>query len=151
MRPGWKYVSYEIAFAAGTQQQRVNFLINNYLVGRKIYNLTVYTSNDMAHSPVTTANVLWTPAQILEASLTLYCFDPANPGGGPKAEWIKDMPVNALHVNFNTQNSVAGSSTNRATDFAGLEVDFNKSYITFAQPITPSVGTSALFGVYYGD
>lgn len=147
---GWKYVAYEIAMTVGQPVVQQNFLINNYLVDRPIWAIEVYSSLDIANSPISTANVVWTPAQMLQASLTLYCFDPNDPtNAGAKAEWIKNLPVNTLHRNFNT--ATAGTSSVFArTQFNGIKIDFNNSFIKFAVAPALTANTSALFGVYYG-
>lgn len=146
----FKYVSYEIAMRAGTVVSQQNFLVNNYLVGRPIWAIDVYYSTDMGHSPISTANVVWTAAQALEASLTLYAFDPTDDkNNAAKGDWIKDIPVSSLHRNASSLATNTASYVFSQFRLQGLKIDWNNSYIKFAQAPTLSVGTSALFGVYY--
>lgn len=135
---------------AGTPSGQKNFLVNNYLVGRQIWQIDVYYSTDIAHSPISTANVVWTPAQALEATLTLYCFDPKKPDDvGAKGEWIKDIPVSSLHRNASSLATNTAPYVFAGFKVNGLKVDWNNSYIRFMVPPVLGVATSALFGVYY--
>lgn len=146
----FKYVSYEIAMAAGTPVGQKNFLVNNYLVGRQIWQIDCYYSTDMGNSPISSANVVWTAAQALQACLTLYCYDPMHPDdNAKKGEWIKDIPVATLHRNASSLATNTASYVFAGFKVNGLKIDWNNSYIRFIVPPVLSVGTSALFGVYY--
>jgi hypothetical protein len=154
-RPTAKYISYEIPIKAGSSGNQYNFPVNMYLTGvnespAKIYGLEVFSSADIAYSPISTGNQILTPELLRQATLTLYCYDPSKPGdAGAKGEWIKQVPLLALHRLFNTHSADQGVSSLRALLLNGLVVDFNNSYINFMQAQTWEANFSCLFGVSY--
>lgn len=148
--PIFKYATLEIPLLATSTGPQFNFPINNYLTNRKVFGLEVFIDNDIDRSPISTGNVTWSTQQMQSASLTLHCFDPTRPeDNSGKADWIKYMPVAALHRLFNTLGTDSGVSVFNKLLLAGLVVDWNNSFITFTQSQTFAVNTSAVFGIYY--
>lgn len=149
--PLLKFAIYEISMQTTSSGPQFNFPVNNYLTGKKVFAIESYNVNDIDRSPVSTGNVTWTAAQMAAASLTLHCYDPLRPGdAGAKGDWIKQMPVNALHRLFSTTaGATGGISVFERMLVGGLVIDWNNSFITFTQNQTFAANTSALFGVYY--
>lgn len=145
-----RYTIMEIPLLTTGSGPQYNFPVNNFLTGRKIYKIEVYSNNDITRSPISTGNLTWTPAMITAASLTIHCFDPTQlTNSAAASDWIKQLPVWRLHSLFNTNTAAVNSSNYNEFQMKGHLIDFNNSFVQFVATQTFDVNYSALFGVYY--
>ena len=148
--PNYKFVTYEIPLLANSSGTQYNFPVNMYLTGRKVAKIIALNNNDITNSPISTANVVWTPTMMRNAAITIHAFDPTRPNdNGAKGDWIKNLPVNMLHSVWTTDGAAPAQSVFNDVMFANLLPDWNNSFITFVNPQVFSANTSALFGVWY--
>lgn len=150
--PGWKFTMAEVSLTAGSSGTQFGFPQNFYLTGKRVMKMEVYLDTDITYSPISNANATWDISLATLATITMYGWSPTDPtNSAMKGEWIKYLPVNALHRLFNTDGTAPGISAFNELLLAGFKPDWNNSFITFVRTQTFVANTSALFGVWYTD
>jgi hypothetical protein len=100
--------------------------------------IDVFTAEAMPNSP--SNNPVSTTAQLLNAFLVLYIYN---------EEAIHYIPLIKLQNVFQALATGTSQQTFEEVQFEDIKVDWNKSYIQFAQPLAPFTQFSFMLGVTY--
>jgi len=136
--------------SAGNTQTQFQFTPQTYLQGKRMWQLQVYSVNDVTASPLS-GNALLPSSNMANAFLTLYFADPdshANQNGTvPAGQFIQYRSLWTFHniVNGTDPYSFA------VVDLAGQVVTWEKSFVTFTTAVGNTDNYSIVFDVVYSE
>ena len=134
----------------GSTKTQFQFTPQTYLQNKRMWQLQVYSINDVAASPIS-GNALITSAEMKTAYLTLYFADPDfnsnNNGTQPSGQYVQYRSLWTFHCIDNHTDPYVFN----LPDLAGQIVTWDKSFVTFTSALGNTSNLSVLFDVAYSD